>query len=606
MLTNKDKLLESAQKNLKKKQISKAIKDYARVVEIDPADVRVRQKLAELYVRSSKTAEAYEQYELIAKYFASNGFNLKAIAIYKQMQRLDPTQVAIYNRLADLNAKQGLLGNAMSKYRSLVDHYERNGMIADMIKTLEKMRDLDPNNLNVRVKLAEILATSQRKDEGLRELELVIEILEDKGDFEKCLKLYNMFLPHYPGNRHLQMGLARIFYAKKDYAKGVALLGKLYKEKPQDPDLLRLLGRGHAGSGDHARAAEIFRQLLVMDPSDLDVRAGLIQSEIDSEQADAALAELEEWKDSFLKSDRLERLKGFYEQLNELLPGNAAVIHTLDSIYELTGEGSKRLDILSEKESADAAAGRGEMLSDSLLGSVDLDIAADGELDIPLSEAGLDFDVLEDDGLDLLAGQADQLSADESEYGPEIELDFSDLEEIPAVSARTQPDALDDLDGDFIFAEEEQPAVASASGGTNLQADLEEAEFYLQQGLYDDAERLCREVLHYAPDAQECHRKLKEIAELRLAQKEHREQQPAASSAEALTEFAFEDFDFDARLEQLQTQTLAQKKIFRTDVDEQIAADDMESHYNLGIAYGEMGLLDDAISEFEKAQRDPS
>ena len=32
----------------------------------------------------------------------------------------------------------------------------------------------------------------------------------------------------------------------------------------------------------------------------------------------------------------------------------------------------------------------------------------------------------------------------------------------------------------------------------------------------------------------------------------------------------------------------------------------MESHYNLGIAYREMGLLDDAISEFEKAEKEPS
>jgi len=48
------------------------------------------------------------------------------------------------------------------------------------------------------------------------------------------------------------------------------------------------------------------------------------------------------------------------------------------------------------------------------------------------------------------------------------------------------------------------------------------------------------------------------------------------------------------------------QKIFRTDVDEQIAADDMESHYNLGIAYREMGLLDDAISEFDKATKDPA
>ena len=70
MATNKDKLLESAQKNLKKKQVVKAIKDYVKIVELDPADVRSRQKLAELYVRTSKNTEAYEQYESVAKYFS--------------------------------------------------------------------------------------------------------------------------------------------------------------------------------------------------------------------------------------------------------------------------------------------------------------------------------------------------------------------------------------------------------------------------------------------------------------------------------------------------------------------------------------------------------
>jgi tetratricopeptide (TPR) repeat protein len=66
------------------------------------------------------------------------------------------------------------------------------------------------------------------------------------------------------------------------------------------------------------------------------------------------------------------------------------------------------------------------------------------------------------------------------------------------------------------------------------------------------------------------------------------------------------DSDFDFDLDSLQTDEAVEKKIFKTDVDEQIAADDMESHYNLGIAYREMGLLDDAISEFEKAEREPA
>ncbi len=43
-------------------------------------------------------------------------------------------------------------------------------------------------------------------------------------------------------------------------------------------------------------------------------------------------------------------------------------------------------------------------------------------------------------------------------------------------------------------------------------------------------------------------------------------------------------------------------KRIKTDVE----VEDPESHYNLGIAYKEMGLLDDAVGEFDKAMRDPT
>jgi tetratricopeptide (TPR) repeat protein len=78
------------------------------------------------------------------------------------------------------------------------------------------------------------------------------------------------------------------------------------------------------------------------------------------------------------------------------------------------------------------------------------------------------------------------------------------------------------------------------------------------------------------------------------------------SSSLSLVFDGLSDSDFDFDLDSLQADEAVEKKIFKTDVDEQIAADDMESHYNLGIAYREMGLLDDAISEFEKAEREPA
>ncbi len=73
-------------------------------------------------------------------------------------------------------------------------------------------------------------------------------------------------------------------------------------------------------------------------------------------------------------------------------------------------------------------------------------------------------------------------------------------------------------EGGFDFAfdlSEDEPAKEQAAPTRNLQADLEEAEFYLQQGLYEEADRLCGDILSYAPDSKECLQKLEEIAAMR-------------------------------------------------------------------------------------------
>lgn len=592
LAANRDKLLESAQKSLRKKQVSRAIKDYTKLVELEPGDVRSRQKLAELLVRTNRNAEAYEHYEAVAKYFSSNGFYLKAIAIFKQMQRLDPSQVSLFSRLAELNEKQGLIGNAMAEYRSLANYYERNGMVADAIKVLEKMCELDAANLNVRVKLAEVYANNDRKDDGLAAFEGVLTTLTEKGDFDKILRLYKMFMPLYPDNLKLKMGLALTLYEKGELQKGVAILAGLLQEKPTDPDLLRLIARGHNDLKDWEKASQTYQQLLVLDPTDLDIRELYIKCQLDSGQYERALSELEEWKDSFFKADRLALLRDCYETLKAQMANNAVVRQTLDSIYELTGDGEKMLDILSEEPETTSEVSTDEILSDTLLGSADDDIELPTiDLEIPFEG---DEDLLNDapaEELDLELEALDEVDSLSAEDGVEesdsiIELDLNDADDFAPASE----DVLEfsfDLQGDV--EDDSAPIVEQRDIGT----DLEEAEFYIQQGLYIEAEKLCLDILAYAPDSEECQQKLVNIrAHL------HAEPQETAVEHHGVTDEVADKSSV--------TDKNAEQKVFRTDVDEQIAADDMESHYNLGIAYREMGLLDDAISEFEKAQRDPS
>jgi tetratricopeptide (TPR) repeat protein len=608
LATNKDKLLESAQKNLKKKQVARAIKDYAKIVEIDPADIRSRQKLAELYVRTSKNADAFEQYEAVAKYYSSNGFYLKAIAIYKQMQRLDPSQMSLFNRLAELNEKQGLIGNAMAEYRNLSNYYERNGMIADAIKTFEKMKELDTANLNVRVKLAEIYALNKREDEGLAEFEGVLEILGAKNEFDKILKLYKIFLPLFPNNKKLQMGLALTLYEKGELAKGIAILSNQLRENPGNPDILRLLARGYDDLQEWPKAQRAYQQLLGLDPSDLDIREALIRCNISSGHYLQALSELEDWKDIFFKSDRIDSLKVHYETLKGVLPQNQQVIQTLDSIYELTGDGEKLLDIMAEIKPSPREALTEETLSDSLLGTADEDI------DAPTIDLGFEDEMIEF-AVDTEEDRVFAVPAEESDFDLQLEpLDDLDVDEDESAEGFMEfnlSDSLgleaaveDDLDFSFDLDADEVGIAPLADGQHDLSADLEEAEFYVQQGLYADAEKLCRAILTYAPDSVACQQKLAEIMPYLGS---------AAESSSGLQNLAaeiinddFSDFIDLSDSASAVTTTTAAKKVFRTDVDEQIAADDMESHYNLGIAYREMGLLDDAISEFAKGQKDPA
>src|SRR5882724_11183177 len=44
---------------------------------------------------------------------------------------------------------------------------------------------------------------------------------------------------------------------------------------------------------------------------------------------------------------------------------------------------------------------------------------------------------------------------------------------------------------------------------------------------------------------------------------------------------------------------------FKKGIEQQVDAEDFETHYNLGIAYKEMGLTEEAIGEFQFASKDP-
>jgi tetratricopeptide (TPR) repeat protein len=180
--SKKSKLIESAQKNFLKGLYERAASEYRQIIQLDPADIRHRQRLAEILAKAEQKDEAIKEYTSLAKHYVDSVHYLKAIAVYKQIQKLDSSNPDISLTLASLNEKQGLIGNATAEYASAVHIYETAGENLKALKALEAMSALDPRNCAVRLRIAEKYFSTGREDQSADEFVAIARDLQERND----------------------------------------------------------------------------------------------------------------------------------------------------------------------------------------------------------------------------------------------------------------------------------------------------------------------------------------------------------------------------------------------------------------------------------------
>lgn len=181
MSSRKKKLLESAQKNIQKGQLERAIAEYVEIIQLD-GDIKHRQRLAELLVKVNRKDDAVREFTQVAKYYIDNTHYVKAIAVYKQIQKLDSSNPEISLTLASLNEKQGLIGNAAAEYAAALEIFESTGSNRKAITVLESILALDSQNSAARYRLAEKHFAIGDEDKALAEFEILAVALKKNGD----------------------------------------------------------------------------------------------------------------------------------------------------------------------------------------------------------------------------------------------------------------------------------------------------------------------------------------------------------------------------------------------------------------------------------------
>ncbi|MBW2465202.1 MAG: tetratricopeptide repeat protein [Deltaproteobacteria bacterium] len=252
--------MDAARKYVEKGQTDKAIKEYLKVVNHDPKDVRVWLKIGDLYAKKGAKAEATETYLKVAKFYGEQGFYLKAVAVYKQILKLDPRMVEVNLKLAELYRQLGLLSDAMQHFERVASHFHREGKTKEALATIRQLVDLDPDNVATRIKLAELYSKEEMTEEAITEFRAACEYLRSHNRQDDFIKVAERLLWHDASDTPLNRELATLYLRRNDARRALQKLQVCFKADSRDVETLVLLAQAFQALEQKAKTVSVLKE----------------------------------------------------------------------------------------------------------------------------------------------------------------------------------------------------------------------------------------------------------------------------------------------------------------------------------------------------------
>jgi pilus assembly protein FimV len=257
----KKKHYENVGKHLEKGNAERAIKELGKLLELDPNEVKARLKLGDLHAKRGARAEAIEAWTAAAEAYEGQARLLEASAVYKQILRLDNGSVETHETLASLCARLGLNTDAVSHYHIAAQLCDAKGDSQRSLQLLKTVARLDPQDVLARKKISEMVARDSGADDAMAEMERLAEDLRRKGKREELVKVLEKMGHLAPENTVVMLELASLYLEAGDGKKALARLQVCFREDPTNLETLELLAAVFHSLGRPEKAESVTQEI---------------------------------------------------------------------------------------------------------------------------------------------------------------------------------------------------------------------------------------------------------------------------------------------------------------------------------------------------------
>lgn len=271
MAIDRERIQANAQKFVERKKYDRAVAEYQKIIQEDPNDARTLLKIGDLQSKMAEFGNAIATYERVGKYYASQGFALKAIAVYKQIRELVAKHVPhleeryghITPLLGDLYQQLGLTSDALAAWDEHASRLQRQERDPEAIEVFRRIVELDTTNPLPHLRLGEALSRVQDVDGAAHEFHDAAGLLVKLGRRDDALKVFERLL-HLRPNPTPARQCAELYLERGMPQDGMLALAKLqlcFQADPKNLETLALLARAFGAIGQAAKGIEVQKEM---------------------------------------------------------------------------------------------------------------------------------------------------------------------------------------------------------------------------------------------------------------------------------------------------------------------------------------------------------
>jgi len=360
---NPIKTRQEAEKAEKAGKLDQAIPLYRQLLEDNPRDWNTINKIGDLFAKIGKMREAGDEYAKVAEFYARDGFHLKAIAIWKKINKLDPSVVEPYAKLADLYAKQGLVMEAKGQYQIVAEDQLKRNRLKEAAETLRKMVEIDSSDLKTRSRLADIYTKEGSTEKAVGEYIAISDELNLKGHPAEAIQVLEKGLKIDHGIK-VKAQLGKVHLAQRSYDKAIAYLEEV-SAQDSSPESMMQLGQAYLGAKRVTDAQSTLESVLEKAPASQEARIILVQIYAVQARADEAYDTVIPLVEQLLLKRDADRANNLLLQITNRSPHHVRTLQKLVEVARIRQNDRAIVQALSNLLEAHLAAGSDRAAEDT-------------------------------------------------------------------------------------------------------------------------------------------------------------------------------------------------------------------------------------------------